>query len=283
MNIGNLCILFRSKIQQEEIDEILKEFPDISSSNVNILVRYSSGNYIVWLDCENEFDWETTNSFDEQDKDYINKYMSKIGVLQHQPIARCLSKKQYKEFNYMLAETVVLVLEGELDELDKHLLEIELYLKNRNCEITRKWQLEYCFMILLIVLLLFGFFRCNYEHISMFYGISSDTMSILGYSVLGTIGATLSIIQKSGKKCYDCESGKFLNFLEILSRMFASVISSFIVIYLYKLDLIFANFSSNKNTSYCLILICIVAGFSERLVPSIISKFEKGEEGKEEQ
>lgn len=282
MNIGNLYILFRSKIQQEEIDEILKEFPDISSSNVNILVRYSSGNYIVWLDCDNEFDWETTNSFDEQNNGYINKYMSKIGVLQHQPIARCLSKKQYKEFNYMLAETVVLILESELDEVDKHLAEIELYLKNRNCEITRKWQLEYCFMVLLIVLLLFGFFRFNYEHISMFYGISSDTMSILGYSVLGTIGATLSIIQKSGKKCYDCESGRFLNFLEILSRMFASVISSFIVIYLYKLDLIFANFSSDKNTSYCLILICIVAGFSERLVPSIISKFEKCEEGKEE-
>ena len=88
---------------------------------------------------------------------------------------------------------------------------------------------------------------------------------------------TLSIIQKSGNRCYDCESGKFLNFLEILSRMFASVISSFVVVYLYKLDLIFANFRSSENTTYCLIILCIIAGFSERLVPSIISRFEYNE------
>ncbi len=275
MNIGNIRIINKKAAQYAELKEILKEFPDISPDNVNTLVRHSSERYIVWLDCENEFDWETTNNYREPDE--INTYISRIGVLQHQPISRCLSKKQYKEFNYMLAEAIVLVLENELCEADKHIFIAEQYLQNRNCEITRKWQLEFCFIILTIILALMGVGKHNYLYLLNYFGISTDVMNTIGYSVLGTIGATLSIIQKSGNKCYNCESGRFLNFLEILSKMFASIISGFIVIYLYKLDLIFANFHSEENSHYCLILICIIAGFSERLVPSIISKFENNE------
>lgn len=277
MDIGNIRIINKNNIRRTEILEILKNFSDISVDNVNTLVRYSSDRYVVWLDSENEFDWETTDKYDTDSKNDINTYISKIGLLQHQPIARCLSKKQYKEFNYMLAEAVVLVLENEFCEADKHILAAEQYLNNRNCEITRKWQLEFCFIILFVILLIAGFAKQNYLVISNFLGISTEVIDTLGYSVLGTIGATLSIIQKSGKKCYDCESGRFLNFLEILSRMFASVISGFVVIYLYNLDLIFANFHSEENAQYCLILICIIAGFSERLVPSIISNFENKE------
>ncbi len=267
----------QNKAQQTEFEEILKEFKDISVDNVNVLVRHNEGNYIVWLDCDNEVDWKTTENFNGRNEENINKYIYKIGVLQHQPIAHHLSTQQYIDFNYMLAETVVLILENELEEADKNICDIKQYLKNRNCEITRKWQLISCFTILVVILFLFSLFKHNYEIVSEFLDISDDTINMMIYSVLGTIGATLSIIQKSGKKCYGCESGKVLNFLEMLSRMLASIISSFIVIYLYKSDMIFANFRLSQNSSYCLILICIIAGFSERLVPSIISKFENNE------
>lgn len=277
MDIGNVRILNKKSTQRKEIEEILTGFPDISVDNVNSLVRYSSDRYIVWLDCENEFDWETTDNYNKQNAEEINTYISRIGVLQHQPTSRCLSQKQYKEFNYMLAEAVVLVLENELCEAEKHICAAEQYLKNRNCEITRKWQLEYCFIILAIIFAITGIVKHNYANLSNFFGLTLDAMNTIGYSILGTVGATLSIIQKSGKKCYDCESGRFLNFLEILSRMFASIISGFVVIYLYKLDLIFANFHSEENAKYCLVIICIIAGFSERLVPSIINNFGNNE------
>lgn len=278
MDVGNIRILNKNSIHHKEVEEILKEFPDISVNNVNTLIRYSSGRYIVWLDCENEFDWETTDNYDNQNIADINKYISRIGLLQHQPISRCLSRNQYKEFNYMLAEVVVLVLENDFCDAEKQISIVEHYLKNRNCEITRRWQLEYCFLILATILILTGIAKYHYSCISSCLGLSIDTMNMISYPVLGTIGATLSIIQKSGKKCYDCETGRFLNFLEILSRMFASIISGFVIIYLYKWDLIFANFHSEKNAKYCLILICIIAGFSERLVPSIINKFETNEQ-----
>lgn len=283
MNMWNLHISWKNNAQRSELEKIIKNFQDISVDNVNCLVRHNEDNYIVWLDCNNEFDWETTDKYKDTHKENTRMYgyISRIGVLQHQPIVRYLSKTKHREFNYMLAETIVLILEGEYIEADKQIILLEKYLKDRNCEITRKWQLSYCFIILGTIFLLCCVGRYYSDKIISCLRISQNTLGVLGFSLLGTVGATLSIIQKSGKLCYDCESGRMLNFLEIFSRMFASVISGFIAIYLYKLDIIFGNFKLEHNEVFCLILICIVAGFSERLIPSIISRFENSENKEE--
>lgn len=68
MRIGNAI---RKKVQRSEIKEILKSFPDISEANVNVIVRYSSDNDIVWLDCENEFE-EVECKIRDMD-DYLKK------------------------------------------------------------------------------------------------------------------------------------------------------------------------------------------------------------------
>ena len=51
----------------------------------------------------------------------------------------------------MLAATIVLILEDELEGADEQIAKLEKYLYNRNCEITRKWQLFYCFSILFLM------------------------------------------------------------------------------------------------------------------------------------
>lgn len=284
MKFGNFIILKQNDILQEELYEILRGFKDISKNNVSVLVRYIKGEYIVWLDRENEFDWETTDAYDEKNKEQQanrGKYIAKIGALQHQPIANCISKQQYKDLNYMLAEAVVLALENDFEECGKHIAETVKYLEKRSYEVTRKWQLLYCFFILALTGLLFIISSHYSVGILEWLNVTRENIDIIKYSLLGMVGATLSIIQKSGKKHYDCESGKWLNFLEIFSRMFASVISSFVIIYLYKMDVIFANFQFQQEMD-CLVIICIIAGFSERLVPSLISKFENNEIKEEE-
>ncbi len=277
MNIGNLCVFWANSVQKKELQVITEKFNDINVDNINCLVRYSKDRYIVWLDCKNEVDWETTDIYDEEmsENKCINRFIARVETLQCQPTAKYLSSAQRKEFNYMLAATIVLVLEDELEGAEEQIAKLEKYLYNRNCEITRKWQLFYCFSILLLILCSFVTVSFFQEKLLSITNVSKELFEILGYSILGTLGATLSIALKSGKKCYNCESGRILNFLEIFSRMFTSVISSFVAVYLYKLEIIFSNFNSEKNAIYCVILVCIIAGFSERLIPSIISSFEK--------
>lgn len=274
-----ICKYFINKAQKRELETIAEKFEDISVDNISSLVRYNEGKYIVWLDNNNEYDWETTSDYDELsvDRTKRNSYMSRISFLEHHPMVKCLSKYNRKEFHYMLADAVVLVLEGEFNEADEKIFELNRYLNDRNCEITRKWQLLYCFATLLVIFIIFVIGRHNMQNIIEFLKVDKRTIDTIGFSMLGTIGATLSIVLKSGNQCYDCESGKLLNFLEIFSRMFTSIISSFVAVCLYKMGMIFANFNSGQNATYCLILVCIIAGFSERLIPSIISRFENSE------
>lgn len=283
MNIGNLCVFWANSAQKKELQVITEKFEDIDADNINCLVRYSKERYIVWLDCKNEVDWETTDVYDKEmsENKCINKFIARVEAFQCQPTTKYLSSSQRKEFNYMLAATIVLILENELEGAEEQLVKLDKYLHSRNCEITRKWQLFDCFLILFLILCSFVCVRFFQEKLLNIINMSKEAFDILGYSVLGTLGATLSIALKSGKKCYNCESGRILNFLEVFSRMFTSVISSFIAVYLYKLDIIFSNFNSEQNATYCLVLVCIIAGFSERLIPSIISGFEKIENKEE--
>ena len=283
MNIGNLRIFWVTNSQKKEFEIIADNFDDISPGNISSLVRYSKEKYIVWLDGENEVDWETTDTYDTIDIDRakLNSYMSMIGFLQHHPMVSCMSKYMRKEFNHMLADTVVLILEGEFDKAEEQICKINNYLTNRNCEITRKWQLLYCFLIIFCVFVISILGRYFMQNIVELLVVKEETMGMIGFSMLGTVGATFSIVLKSGKQYYNCESGKLLNFLEILSRMIASIVSGFVAAYLYKMGIIFGNFNTEQNATYGFILICIIAGFSERLIPSIISSFEKAESKEE--
>lgn len=283
MNIFGFNITNIKKIQREEYKNLIDDFDDISTNNINYLIRYSSNNYIVFLDAVMELDWEITDKYDKEHNDKEKeKYISKVEYLQHQPVFRYLTTKQKKEFGTMLGAILVLILEGAYDNVQNCIDQATTYMKNRNCEITRKWQLISCLSIVCFLAIIIIITKHNFEYISIMMHIGEDTLKKTGYISLGIVGAALSIIQKSGSQCYDCEAGRMLVFLEVLSRMLASIISSFLIVYLFELDLIFSAFKNENHISACLIVICIIAGFSERLVPSIISKFEINEINKED-
>lgn len=86
----------------------------------------------------------------------------------------------------------------------------------------------------------------------------------------GCLGAFFSILCKAGKLEYDCEAGVFLNILEVVSRFFAAAISAYLAGQLFEADLLFTALKSTQVSSV-VPLIYFVAGFSERLVPSIVS------------
>ena len=193
--------------------------------------------------------------------------------MQRKPTVRYLSKNMKHDYSCMLGEVVVLAIKNDNEKIKEFIPEIESYIYKRNCEISRKWQLYFCFWILLSFALI-GIFIYNSNWLTTNIDTSdSGYKKDVLFSAFGALGATLSILLKSGTVCYDCEAGKMLNFLEVVSKLFASVICSFIIITLYEIDLIFTTLKSIENQAACIIIMCIIAGFSERLVPSIMSKF----------
>lgn len=264
--LGLCCSKDRAKVesaQREELKKILTEFEDIAPDNVTLLIRYIPKQYIVFLDGDSEVDFETTDAYDSehsQHKEQLDMVYSRIEELEHRPAVQYLSPKHQKTFVRLLGNAVAAELSMAETVAGQTLQVAEQFLKQRTTEISRCW----------LLLSSFGVFVSSWVLWKLHF--RQDFM------LFGCLGAFFSILCKTGKLEYDCEAGVFLNVLEILSRFVAAAISAFLAEQLFKADLFF---TALKTTPGVLPLIYFVAGFSERLVPSIVTTL--GEKEKTEE
>ena len=94
----------------------------------------------------------------------------------------------------------------------------------------------------------------------------------------GAIGVLFSVLQHNAYINASCTAGKTLLICEVISKYIVGMISSFIVIYAFKTGIFMTGFVAEKHEKDFMLLLGIVAGFSERLAPSLIGKIE-GKEG----
>jgi hypothetical protein len=258
-----------STIQHEEYRKICEEFGDISEENISVLIRHRLGMYVVFLDSDGDLDWETTNKYDtahEKTMGERDKLLAEIEWLQHQPCVQLISKNRRKCFISLLAECWCFALDGYFGISNNHLKRAEQYLNDRKIETSRKWQLISCFAIVSVLIL-------TVTAINNIFYISNTFADCSEYLLFGALGTVLSLIINGNIRTYNCESGKLLNILEVLSRLIASLLSCVVIILLFDLNIIFTTLK-DYNSNETLRLLCVLAGFSERLIPSILQKME---------
>lgn len=260
------------KIREKEFSNIVEEFPDISKENISVLIRHNKGQYVVFLDKTCEIDWETSNEYvvaNSETKEERSKVLSEVEWLQHQPCVQIIDKNRRDCFISLLAECWCYALDGCFEIANSHLKRAAQYLDDRKIEKSRKWQLISCFSIM-------SAFMVVVLAINRFVSVSNSFAEWTTYLLFGTLGTTLSLIINGNTRTYNCESGKLLNFLEILSRLIASLLSCLVIVLLFNLNIIFTALKDNHSTE-TLKLLCVIAGFSERLIPSILQKMESTE------
>ncbi|MDR0974386.1 MAG: hypothetical protein LBL80_01700 [Ruminococcus sp.] len=272
--------------QDNNIRKIIEAFNEsagdelVTADDASSIIRYSLGDYIVYLDKEDLYRFATTDKYEAnmspEDSKNREIMMADIALWRHNTAAAYLSVSIKKAFYSLLGECVVYTLSKNYDLAKSHLEYAKSFISDRKIEISRKWQLTYCLIILGIFIL--ATFIVNIESVSDFFKIPESAILWTNFFAAGTAGATLSIISKKGDKTYNCESGKALNFLEIFARMVVAWISCFIIIICFDSDLVFAGLKGDHDTEV-LSLLCVLAGFSERLIPSILKKIEDNEIG----
>ena len=241
--------------QRKELNVILEEFEDIEPDNVTLLIRHSSDNYIVFIDGDSEVDYETTDAYDEAHPSHevrLSTIYNRIEDLEHRPAVQYLSAKNQKALVRLLGNALAAELDMAQSEADKTIQMAEQFLKQRTIEISRRWLLLSAFGAAAISLALWHWL------------VPKD------FLFFGCLGAFFSILCKTGKLDYDCEAGMFLNILEVISRFFAAMISAYLAGKLFEADLLFTALREIKTVSV-LPLIYFAAGFSERLIPSIVT------------
>lgn len=257
---------------RKEMEKIVEGFSEVEAANVTHLIQYSKGRYIVFVDSKYDLDWATEDSMQNFGDSELQKILGRIGILQNKPAVNQMNKKMKLQFNCLLGTALATAFEGNGDNAQGILEEAEKYLFDREYEITRGWIVQYSLTMLIGILGACGLLQWFEPTQYMCQQLNWVTPLIFGM-----IGGVLSILQHNGKLSYTCSAGKKLVFLQIVSKVTISMLSAFLIAKAFEAEIIFGGLSSQNGVEAFKIILYIVAGFSERMVPSLIEKFESAE------
>lgn len=231
-----------------------------------------SQEYIVFIDKENQLDWITSDEYDANGHADLSKHNSilhQVAVLECKPNGD-LSEKIILDFKRLLGEALSSSFSGEYDTAEKILVDAAQFIKDRGEEQSRQWYLSsagLCTLAILVAGVIAWLLR---DYLTPLVGKTFFISSIA--MTAGALGALLSIIMRMGEEKLDIHAGKTIHELESIYRIFAGMLSAFLVVLAVSSEAIFPGLSKVNNPNIFLIFIGFVGGMSERLAPSISSK-----------
>lgn len=261
------------------LDKIFQEndFSDLKEI-VDELIAYEKNRFVVFIDLENDLDWETTDSMDKviRSKE-VQQILAEIDAVRHQAGVRFYPDHIKRELIWYLGRALVLALNEQKAYAQKTLNMARRFAYERNSEITRLWQLLFAFLFYGIVLIVFLLIQC-------FIGDSVHILlDICQYFFYGCTGVILSIFHQSGHLHFDCGAGKILNCAQIASKYVVGGIGACFIVMLFQSGIVFSFFQENNHTDAIMTIVGIIGGFSERMVPSLIEQLSTDEVKKSEE
>jgi hypothetical protein len=167
---------------------------------------------------------------------------------------------------------LVRAFEKDFENAHKMVVKAKEFVLKRSVEESRFLFLTSCAVTTLISMMTFILlWLTKINSISLF----GETVyfSILA-SLIGALGALLSVILRMGKSNLDFNASKKLHYLEGSSRVLAGMISALIVAICIKTGILLPIFAKIESTHIAMILGGLIAGASERFAPSIINKLD---------
>ena len=248
-----------------------KDWPGLP---IKYLIIASKNKYVVFLDNENDLDWQTSDEFDKRELTFeerigYNQVKNEIDSAECIPSDN-LEEKIVISFKKQLGEALVRAFENDFENANKMVVKAKTFVLKRSIEESRFLFLTSCavttfiFMVVFILLWLTKEYSVKVLGTTVFY----TTLATL----IGALGALLSVILRMGKSNFDFNASKKLHYLEGSSRVVAGIISALLVAICIKTGLILPIFSKIESTNLAMILGGLIAGASERFAPSIINK-----------
>jgi hypothetical protein len=118
---------------------------------------------------------------------------------------------------------------------------------------------------------LFWFFRRLPVMVAHFGGVPYELVIC---AVAGAIGALLSIVTRANNLTLNARAGKRAHTLEARGRILTGMFSASFLVMAIKAKLILATLAVGDGHRVTLILLASLAGFSERVIPSLVRRFE---------
>lgn len=198
--------------------------------------------------------------------------LNRVGQLEAVNI-QYLSRIQITSYKRMIAEGVARLFENNIEAANSALDLAETWIIARNTEIARGWYLMgsgLAALVSVVLVIILGYWNQSFNPLSYY--------TLIVGTAFGGLGAWLSVIQRSRTAGLDVAAGKILHYLEGAFRIMAGSLGALLVAIGIR-----AGFLPQANRLAALMVICMVAGVSERLVPSFIEQVESRTSGGSQQ
>lgn len=228
----------------------------------------SDYDFIVYIDTDGYVEW--TMNRNDMLGPAAGPYLNQIGWLEAIDTTH-LEKKQTESYQRMIGEGVARLFQKNLSAAEAAFDLADKWITARNNEVARRWYLRGAGIVALIPLVAVCIMAAC-------IGTWWVKFTPVGYTILmgtavGGLGAWLSVIQRSRRTELDVAAGPLLHHLEGAFRIIAGTLGAFLVALAIQADLINGLKELLKGLPG-IMLVCMVAGTSERLVPSLIEQIE---------
>lgn len=245
------------------------EFPPLKK-NIHILIVVES-NYIVFLDEKLYMHWWYDGSY--------GKFADGFGaVLARQAdleaTSTLLLKKPHLEpFRRMLAEAIARLLDDRSVEHANEMLNVAaVYLRARSLERARIWFIGAMMIATSISLVIGLLFWKNREAALSFLGFSPGAAEVFVGVSMGSLGALLSVLLRLNRLPVDPSAGPRVHYFEGVMRVLVGALAGALFIMAVKSNLLLSTINQQPSVLTLLIVLSIVAGASEQLLPNLINR-----------
>jgi len=232
----------------------------------------SDDDFIVYIDEQNYVEWNM-NDNDMLGAD-TGQALNRIAQLESFDTDELSSEKR-AVYARMIAEAVARLFQKDVKSADAVLTLAEEWIKARTTEIARTWYLTgagLASLVCAVVVVWLVFFGGRPQGVDP---VGSAIHMILLGSFVGGLGAWLSVLQRSRTVSLDITAGRRMHQMEGIFRIMVGVLGAFIVVIAIRADLL-----GKFNHLSAIVLMCVAAGVSERMVPSLIQQIESRASGK---
>lgn len=227
--------------------------------------------FIVYIDTDLYVQWHTTD--EHKSPDYCGDVLNMVASLEAQS-GFIQDKAMLLTIRKRIGEGLARCLDGHPKENSLAALkEVAAELRSRNKEVSWVWYFQAAYWVTLslaVVFAVFWLFRAEVRS-----GIGTNAFEVLLGSICGTFGALLSATARSDRLTLDANAGKNLHMLEGLARIATGFIGALLVALAIKAGLILGGTKFSGDQLALTLCLCIVAGASERLVPSLVTTIER--------
>jgi len=220
--------------------------------------------FIIYLDQQHRI---TTQISPPLSTPAVSRILVRAEVLQSLPIEHC-KDAHIRASRVLIAQAVQAILCGESETAAATLDEAEQFIAARSAEVARRWYIE-ASTVAIIVISIVAFVLSRTET------LAAPFREFCGFAAFGAVGAYLSMLQRLAGFPWDPCAGRLLHTYESVARLLIGSIGALVVAIGVKAG-VFLSFSTEHSDSryWLIVLACLVAGISERLIPNFVQRVE---------